>query len=244
VRDAILRQYLVAATGYQSIVASALAAAPRRSAQQKGQRLMGWFGASIKRKEDPALLTGRGRLCGRHQSCPACSMPWCCAAPTPHAGHPPASTSAPALALPGVRAVFTFSDLPPSMAAADRNRSWSRARPSSRPLCRTVSPSTKPVLSGEPIAIVVADSRYLAEGRGRAGRCGFSSRCRRCPIASRRWAAGAPLAHRDACSNLRRRHPGQWSGTPRAAFRAGAARVPRAAVHSIAVGPSSWSAAA
>src|SRR4051812_28346302 len=72
-----------------------------------------WFGASVKRKEDPVLLTGRGRfvddikLAGMLEAAVLRS-------PHGHAGIRGIEKAA-ALALPGVHAVITHSDLPEAM---------------------------------------------------------------------------------------------------------------------------------
>jgi len=118
------------------------------------------FGARVKRLEDPALLTGRGRfvddvkLPGTLEACFVRS-------PYAHARIRSIDV-APALALPGVHAVLTADDLP-------------------GPMARDPIPMILPVLgiaafrtqlclardevsyAGQTIALVVADSRYVAE---------------------------------------------------------------------------------
>jgi len=159
---------------------------------------MGWFGASIKRKEDPALLTGRGRYVDDIKL-PGMLHAMVLRSPHAHAGIRGFDKRA-ALALPGVRAVFTFSDLPPSM----QRQTVPLLVPSpaikqaSMPYCLA---KHEACFVGEPIAIVVADSRYLAEDAAALVDVDFEplpavSDC----VAA--LAAGAPLAHRDACSNL------------------------------------------
>src|SRR5204862_8030106 len=124
--------------------------------------LMGakWFGASVKRKEDPDLLTGRGRYV---DDIALAGMLQAVVLRSPHA-HAPLRGLAKraALALAGVHAVVTYADLPEPM------------QRQTVPLL-VPSPAIKQVFMpyclakdeacfvGEPVAIVVADSRYLAE---------------------------------------------------------------------------------
>ena len=130
-----------------------------------------------------------------------------------------------ALALPGVRAVFTFADLPPSM----QRQTVPLLVPSPAikqaymPYCLA---RDEACFVGEPIAIVVADSRYLAEDAAALVAIDFEP----LPAASDCVAAlapGAPLAHRDAHLESRRRHPGQCRQR-RCRLRAGRACVSRA----------------
>src|SRR5436305_11707567 len=119
-----------------------------------------WFGASVKRKEDPDLLTGRGRYV---DDITLAGMLHAVVLRSPHA-HAAirAIDKRAALALAGVHAVVTYADLPEPM------------RRQTVPLM-VPSPAIKQVFMpyclardeacfvGEPIAIVVAESRYLAE---------------------------------------------------------------------------------
>ena len=70
---------------------------------------MGWFGASIKRKEDPAFLTGRGRYVD-DISLPGMLHAVVLRSPHAHAAIRGIDKTA-ALALAGVHAVFTHADL-------------------------------------------------------------------------------------------------------------------------------------
>ncbi len=159
---------------------------------------MGWFGASIKRKEDADLLTGRGRFVD-DIALPGMLHAAVLRSPYPHAGIRGIDKRA-ALALPGVRAVFTFADLPPSM----QRQTVPLLVPSPRikqacmPYCLA---KDEACFVGEPIAIVVADSRYLAEDAAALVDVDFEP----LPAVSDCVAAlatGAPRAHRDASSNL------------------------------------------
>jgi len=118
-----------------------------------------YFGAAVKRTEDPALVTGRGhfvddiRLPGTLHACFVRSA-------HAHARIRGIDKSA-ALALPGVHAVLTYADLP---------------EPAQKPLTLLVpNPAITQLFTpmvlvnkeacyvGEPIAMVVADTRYIAE---------------------------------------------------------------------------------
>src|SRR4051794_11125847 len=157
-----------------------------------------WFGASVKRKEDPAFLTGRGRyvddinLAGMLHAVVLRS-------PHAHAGIGVIEKSA-ALALPGVHAVFTHTDLPETM------------QRQTVPLL-VPSPAIKQVFMpyclakdevcfvGEPIAIVVADSRYIAEDAAALVEIEFE------PLSAVSDCAkglepGAPVVHRSSPNNL------------------------------------------
>ena len=157
-----------------------------------------WFGASVLRKEDPDLLTGRGRfvddikLAGMLHAVVLRS-------PYAHAAIRGIDKSA-ALALPGVHAVFSYADLPEPM------------RRQTVPLL-VPSPTIKQVFMpyclakdeacfvGEPVAIVVAESRYLAEDAAALVAVDFES----LPAASdcaEALSGGAPVAHRKSPDNL------------------------------------------
>ena len=157
-----------------------------------------WFGASVKRKEDPDLLTGRGRyvddiaLAGMLQAVVLRS-------PHAHAAIRGIDKGA-ALALAGVHAVVTYADLPEPM------------QRQTVPLL-VPSPAIKQVFMpyclakdeacfvGEPVAIVVADSRYLAEDAATLVGVDYEP----LPAASdcaAALAAAAPLAHRQSPDNL------------------------------------------
>src|SRR3984893_9218959 len=120
---------------------------------------MGWFGASIKRKEDAALLRGLGRyvddikLPGMLHAVVLRSL-------HAHAGICGIAKRA-ELALQCVHAVFTFADLPPSM----QRQTVPLLVPSpaikqaTMPYCLA---KDEACFVGEPVAIVVAASRSLA----------------------------------------------------------------------------------
>jgi aerobic carbon-monoxide dehydrogenase large subunit len=157
-----------------------------------------WFGASVQRKEDPALLTGRGRFVDDIKL-PGMLHVMVLRSPHPHAAIRGIDKTR-ALALPGVHAVVTYADLPESM------------RRQTVPLL-VPNPAIKQVympyclardevcFAGEPIALVVADSRYIAEDAAALVDIDFEPLPAIADCADA-LAPGAPLAHRDATSNL------------------------------------------
>jgi carbon-monoxide dehydrogenase large subunit len=159
---------------------------------------VGWFGSSIKRKEDPQLLTGRGRYVD-DIALPGMLHAAVLRSPHAHAGIRRIDKNA-ALALPGVHAVITFADLPPAMQRQTvpllvPSPAIKQAR---MPYCLA---RDEACFVGEPIAIVVADSRYGAEDAAAMVEIDFEplpavSDC----VAA--LASGAATAHRGAPSNL------------------------------------------
>jgi carbon-monoxide dehydrogenase large subunit len=159
---------------------------------------MGWFGASIKRKEDPALLTGRGRYVD-DISLPGMLDAVVLRSPHGHAAIRNIDTRA-ALALPGVHAVFTHADLPESM----QRQTVPLLVPSPTitqvfmPYCLA---KDEACFVGEPVAIVVADSRYIAEDAASLVNVDYEvlpaiSDC------AKALEPGAPVAHRASPNNL------------------------------------------
>src|SRR5215813_8819866 len=157
-----------------------------------------WFGASVKRKEDPALLRGEGRFVDDIHL-PGMLDVAVLRSPHAHAAIRAIDKTA-ALALPGVHAVVTFADLPESM------------RRQTVPLL-VPNPAIKQVYMpyclakdevcfvGEPVAIVVGDSRYVAEDAAALVAIDFEP----LPAVSdcaKGLAPGAPLAHRGSPNNL------------------------------------------
>ena len=159
---------------------------------------MGWFGASVKRKEDPLLLTGRGRYVD-DIALPGMLHAAVLRSPHAHALIGGIDKRA-ALALPGVRAVFTFADLPPSM-------QWQTVpllvpspaiKQPRMPYCLA---KDETCFVGEPVAVVVAQSRYLAEDAAALVDVDYEP----LPAVADCVAAltnGAAVAHRGAPSNL------------------------------------------
>src|SRR5258708_19350674 len=119
-----------------------------------------WFGAAVKRKEDPALLAGKGRFV-TDVRLPGVLQRAFVRSPHPHGKVGGIDTSA-ATALKGVQLVLGFTDLPealqrnalplfvPTPAITELRLPYALAR-------------GEAVYVGEPVAIVVADSRPVAE---------------------------------------------------------------------------------
>jgi aerobic carbon-monoxide dehydrogenase large subunit len=118
------------------------------------------FGARVKRVEDPALLSGRGRFV---DDVKLPGMLHACFVRSPHAhARICGIDTAPARALPGVHAVLTADDLPASMATI--------RMPMLVPNPAIAASLTQHCLAreevcyvGQTVAVVLADSRYIAE---------------------------------------------------------------------------------
>ena len=156
------------------------------------------FGARVTRLEDPALLTGRGRfvddvkLPGTLHACFVRS-------PHAHAKFTAIDASA-ALALPGVHAVMTADDLPASM----RDVRIPMMLPvAGNPALRTQHCLARGEVNyaGQAIAVVIADSRYIAEDAANLVMIDYDA----LPAASDARdaiALGAPPVHSDLPSNV------------------------------------------
>ena len=160
--------------------------------------MSGLIGKSVPRLEDPALLRGRGRfvddidLPGQLEAAFVRS-------PHGHAAIRAIDTAA-ARALPGVHAVLTLDELRPHL-HADRlavglpSPSYRQTRD------RPALADREVVHVGEPVAIVVADTRYLAEDAAALVMVDYEplpavADCRAA------LAPDAPPVHRDAANNL------------------------------------------
>jgi len=156
------------------------------------------FGARVARLEDPALLTGRGRFVG---DIALAGMLHACFVRSPHAhAKIRAIDTAAARAMPGVHAVLTADDLPPAMARSQIPMLVPN------PLIKT--PRTQTPLAGEEvcyvgqgIAVVIAETRYIAEDAAAAVAIDYDvlpavSDCR---AAAR---ADAPPVHSDLADNI------------------------------------------
>src|SRR5262249_19320718 len=120
----------------------------------------GLIGARIPRLEDGALLVGKGRFVDDI----ALPGAWHAAfvrSPHPHAGVRKVDAGA-ALALPGVHAVLTLADLAPAMAKRRMLRHSNSGTPLDRYWSFALADGEVSYV-GEAVAIVLADSRYLAE---------------------------------------------------------------------------------
>jgi aerobic carbon-monoxide dehydrogenase large subunit len=118
------------------------------------------FGASAPRKEDPALLRGEGQFVDDIHF-PGMLHAAFVRSPHAHARIGRIDKSA-ALALPGVHAVFTFADLPEPVRR--QTLPLLVPHPSLRePRMPYALVQDEACYVGEPVACVIADSRYIAE---------------------------------------------------------------------------------
>jgi carbon-monoxide dehydrogenase large subunit len=159
---------------------------------------MKYIGARTQRLEDPALLTGRGRFVDDIH------LPDMLHAAFVRSSHGHARirgvNAEAALALPGVHAVITARDLPPEM--QQKRMVMPVPNPAIRhPRMQYCLAAEEVCYVGEVIAMVIADSRYIAEDA--AGlveveyeALGAASDCRDA------LAPGAPRAHSDLPDNL------------------------------------------
>jgi aerobic carbon-monoxide dehydrogenase large subunit len=162
-----------------------------------------WFGAAVKRKEDPALLAGRGRFIDDVRP-PGTLHAAFVRSPHPHAKILAVRADA-ARALAGVHLVLAFADLPeplrrnalplfvPSPGITELHLPYALA-------------GSETVYAGEPIAVVVADSRHLAEDAAALVEVDYDP----LPGVSNCVAAmepGSPRAHLGAKSNIAARVP-------------------------------------
>lgn len=151
-----------------------------------------WVGSSVPRKEDEALLTGRARFIDDLAPVAGLRFAAILRAPHPHARIVCIETSR-ALALAGVRAVVTGKDIAeligpvPSVVKA--------------PIAFYPIAIDRARYVGEPVAVVVADTRYIAEDA-----CDLIAvEYEVLPAVAdlrRATAPGAPVIHEKAGSNL------------------------------------------
>ena len=131
-----------------------------------------YVGARVHRVEDARLLTGRGTYVDDVVAARECCTRASSAARSP-GRRSGGSTPRPRSRMPGVRFVFTAADLNP-----DVKEQWHTS-------IGAASPETpRPPLAegevrfvGDPVALVVAESRVPRRGRGRAGRGRLRARC-------------------------------------------------------------------
>jgi len=169
------------------------------------EKMMGakWFGAAVKRKEDPALLGGKGRFVDDVRL-PGTLHAAFVRSPHPHARIGGIDTSA-ARALPGVHLVLGFEDLPaplqrnalplfvPTPAITELHLPYALAH-------------RETVYVGEPVAVVVADGRHVAEDAAALVEVDYAP----LPGVSDCAAAmmpGSLLAHAESSSNIAARVP-------------------------------------
>ena len=158
----------------------------------------GFVGASVKRLEDEALLTGRGPLRRRPRHARLLEAAFV-RSPHPHARIVSVDAAA-AREFPGVRAVFSHEDLAAVLTSnviPSDHRTWDFPD-TAQPL---VLAEDESCYVGEPVAIVIADSRYTAEDAA-AWWTSSTSRFPPSPTAGTRSPRGAPTAHREARDNV------------------------------------------
>src|ERR671937_2844608 len=122
--------------------------------------MTGLIGARIPRIEDGALLVGKGRFVDDI----ALAGVWHAAfvrSPHPHAAIRRIDGSA-ALALPGVHAVLTLDDLAPVLTKRRMLRHSNSGMPLDKVWAFSLADGEVSFV-GEPVAIIVADNRYIAE---------------------------------------------------------------------------------
>jgi carbon-monoxide dehydrogenase large subunit len=158
----------------------------------------GLFGVSVPRREDADLLRGKGRFIDDIRL-PGMLEAAFVRSPHAHAAIRGIDRSA-ALACPGVHAVYTLDDLMPHL-RTDRLVVGLPSKSYRQDRNRRALAGDEVVYAGEPVAIVVADTRYIAEDAAALVAVDYET----LPAASDCRAAlarGAPLVHRDAPHNL------------------------------------------
>ena len=191
----------------------------------------GGFGASVKRKEDPAFLRGEGHFVDDIHL-PEMLHAAFVRSPYAHAKVGRIDKSA-ALALPGVHAVITYADLPEEI----RRQTLPLLVPHpalKQPLLPYALAKDETCYAGEPVACVVADSRYIAEDAAQLVEVDYEPlpAVNDCRVA---LEDGAPLAHHGSESNVAARFPVKVGDTDRAF--AGAAHVFREKIYQHRGGP-------
>ncbi len=159
---------------------------------------MSTIGSRLPRLEDHALLTGRGRFVDDV----AIADPLHAAfvrSPHPHALIRAVRTAA-ARALPGVFAVLTLDDIAPAMARRRMVRTSNSGTPLDRCWAFALADGEVSYV-GEPVAIVLAANRYLAEDAAALVDVDYevlpcAADCRKAAL------AGAPAVRREVSSNV------------------------------------------
>jgi carbon-monoxide dehydrogenase large subunit len=115
-----------------------------------------WVGRRMPRREDAELLTGRGRFIG-DLSRPGMAHAVFLRSPFPYARILSIDMSR-ALAMPGVHAVLTGADLPQDLGAQPNTHLFGERETPYFALARE-----RARYAGEPVAVIVADTQYIAE---------------------------------------------------------------------------------
>jgi aerobic carbon-monoxide dehydrogenase large subunit len=168
IRD-VLSGHLCRCTGYQAIVDACLAATRDEGlVVEQGISPPQLVGERVPRIEDPALLTGRGAFVDDIEL-PGTLTAAFVRSPFAHARVGKIDKTA-ALAIDGVRAVFTLDDLRPYL-TADRVPLGQSVRELVGLATKGLRPDITPFILardevcyvGDPVAVVIADDRYIAE---------------------------------------------------------------------------------
>ena len=164
-------------------------------APSHGEGTPGKFvGRSVARREDPRLLTGRGRFVDD------ISMPGMLHAQfvrsTVAAGSVTALDVSDVVGVDGVRAVFTASDLALKPIRAELSRPLEEFVPTDMPILS----SDRVRYVGEPLALVVADDAYTVEDGLEAARVAYDTVVA-VTSADQALTPGVPLVHDEAVNN-------------------------------------------
>src|SRR5262245_24891511 len=133
---------------------------PPRRCRTDGMATGGWIGARLPRLEDRPLLVGKGRFIDDIER-PGVLHAAFVRSPHPHAAICGVDAHA-ALGLPGVHAVVTLDDLAPVLAKRRMLRHSNSGTPLDRYWSFALADGEVSYV-GEAVALVLADSRYLAE---------------------------------------------------------------------------------
>jgi aerobic carbon-monoxide dehydrogenase large subunit len=201
-----LSGHLCRCTGYQNIVDACLAVAGGVDRAREIESSSRTVGTRARRVEDEALLTGRSRFVD-DVALPGVLSAAFVRSPFAHAAIGKIDTSA-ALSLPGVNAVYNLNDLRPHM-TSDRTPLGQSVRElvgiASKSLRDDITPFVlardEVCYVGDPVAVVVADSRYLAEDAAALVEVDYEplSAVSDCRLAAR---PDAPCVHRNVASNI------------------------------------------
>ena len=189
------------------------------------------FGASVKRKEDPAFLRGEGQFVDDIHL-PQMLHAAFVRSPYAHARVGEIDKTA-ALALPGVHAVITFADLPEEI----RRQTLPLLVPHpaiKQPKLPYALAKDETCYAGESVACVIADSRYIAEDAAQLVEVDYQplpavNDCRKA------LEPDAPMAHAGTESNIAARFPVKVGDADRAFT--GAAHVFREKIYQHRGGP-------
>jgi aerobic carbon-monoxide dehydrogenase large subunit len=205
VRDT-LSGHLCRCTGYQNIVEACLALARGATTPGNDQDATSTVGKSVHRVEDPALLTGQATFV---DDVPLPGILSAAFVRSPH-GHATVTKIdiSSAQAMPGVRAVYTLRDLRSQM-TAERTPLGQSVREligiASKGLRHGITPFVlardEVCYVGDPVAVVVAENRYLAEDAAARIEIDYEplAAVSDCCEAAR---PDAPRVHRDVASNV------------------------------------------